>query len=106
MSTEIQIAKKQVKLKNWMEEAETCRSSELTVQHWCEINGMSVKMYNYYHLRKVREAMLQESSRPIGKSIRCNMNKIEISSGNLKISLLEGCDADTITAVLKVLKYA
>lgn len=106
MSTEIQIAKNQVKLRNWMEEADACRASGMTVQQWCEMNGISVKTY-YYHLRKVREAVLQENSIvPLGKSSSCSVDKIEISSGDLKISLPEGCAVETITAVLKVLKDA
>lgn len=70
------------------------------------MNDISVKTY-YYHLRKVREAVLQENSIvPLGKSSSCSVDKIEISSGDMKISFPEGCAADTITAVLKVLKDA
>ena len=59
MSTEIQLAKNQVKLQNWAAELQTYNSSGMTVQQWCAENGISVKTY-YYRLRKVREAMLSE----------------------------------------------
>ena len=60
MSTEIQLAKNQIKLQNWAAELQTYNSSGMTVQQWCAENGISVKTY-YYRLRKVREAMLSEN---------------------------------------------
>ena len=52
MSKEIMAVKQQVRLESWAAEVESRTSSGLTVQQWCNENGMSPKTY-YYHLCKV-----------------------------------------------------
>lgn len=79
----------QMTLQNWAQEIAYCQSSGMTVSGWCELHGKNVKTY-YYHLRRVREESLTESHIvPLNtKSISDN---IEISSGNVRITLPCGC---------------
>lgn len=102
MSTEIQIAKNQVKLQNWAAQIREYNSSGLKVKQCCAVNGISVKTY-YYRLRKVREAMLSENRvAPIGTQQLSD--KIEISAEDIRISLPFGCSAETLQTVLRTLK--
>ena len=102
MSTEIQLAKNQIKLQNWAAELQTYNSSGMTVQQWCAENGISVKTY-YYRLRKVREAMLSEN-RVVSIGTQQLSDKIEIATDDIRISLPAGCSAQTLQTVLRTLK--
>lgn len=104
MSTAIQTVKNQVRLKEWAQEAEACRSSGLTVQQWCEMNGMSVKTY-YYHLRRVREVMLSEN-KVVSLGTQGIGDKIEIATEDMRISLPTGCSEETLSIIIRVLKDA
>ena len=53
-TTSITTIKHEVRLQEWSAQIEAQQSSGLTVQKWCEENGLSTKTY-YYRLRKVRE---------------------------------------------------
>ena len=59
----------------------------------------------YYHLRKVREAMLFESSIvPLGT--QKISDSIEIKTEIMNISVSADCSTETLTVILKVLKNA
>ena len=104
MGTEIQTVKQQVRIKNWEAEVEACNASALSVQQWCRQNVISAKTY-YYHLRKVREAMLSENSIvPLGT--QKNSDSIEIKTDIMNISVPADCSTETLAVILKVLKNA
>lgn len=46
--------KEEVRLCDWAAQIEAQQASGMTVQRWCEENGIKPKTY-YYHLRKHRE---------------------------------------------------
>ena len=52
--------KNKVRINEWREMVNAYRSSGLTVQQWCDLNGMNIKTY-YYRLRKLREAICEET---------------------------------------------
>lgn len=104
MSTEIQAVKEEVRIRNWEAEVEACSASGLTVQQWCLENGISRKTY-YYHLRKVREAMLSENTIVPLASPRHSVN-IEIKTDNINISVPSDCSSEILSVILKVLKNA
>lgn len=104
MSTEIQAVKQEVRIRNWEAEVAACTSSGLTVQQWCRDNGISVKTY-YYHLRKVREAMLSENCIVPLAAPKKSAN-IEINTGDINISVPTDCPAEALVTILKVLKNA
>ena len=106
MSKEIMAVKKQVQLENWAAEVESCTASGLTVQQWCRENGISVKTY-YYHLRKVRESIIESepSIVPLSNKLMPS-EKIEISDGEINISLPSDMNIEALSAVIQVLKNA
>ena len=104
MGTEIQTVKNQVRIKNWEAEVKACNASGLSVQQLRRQNGISAKTY-YYHLRKVREAMLSENSIvPMGT--QKNPDSMEIKTDIMNISVPADCSAETRAVILKVLKNA
>ena len=106
MSKEIMTVKKQVRLENWAAEVESCTASGLTVQQWCNENGMSPKTY-YYHLRKVRESVIESAPAivPLNNKI-VSSEKIEISDGKINIALPADMNIEALSAVIRVLKNA
>ena len=38
--------KNKVRINEWSEMVKTCRNSGLTVQQWCDLNGINIKTYN------------------------------------------------------------
>ena len=106
MSKEIMAVKQQVRLENWAAEVESRTSSGLTVQQWCRENGMSPKTY-YYHLRKVRESILESELAIVPLNNRTvPSEKIEISDGEIKIALPANMNIEALSAVIRVLKNA
>lgn len=104
MSTEIQTVKREVRIRNWESEVAACNSSGLPVRRWCQENGISPKTY-YYHLRKVREAMLSENC-IVPLTAPKKSGNIEINTGDINISVPTDCPAEALVTILKVLKNA
>ena len=106
MSKEIMAVKQQVRLENWAAEVESCAASGLTVQQWCNENGMSPKTY-YYHLRKVRESIIESEPAivPLNNKV-ASSEKIEISDGEINIALPANMNIEALSAVIRVLKNA
>ena len=53
-TTTITAVKQEVQLLDWAAHIAAQQASGMTVQKWCEENGINLKTY-YYHLRKIRE---------------------------------------------------
>ena len=52
--------KNKVRISEWSDMVRACRDSGLTVQQWCNSNGINIKTY-YYRLRKVRESLCEDT---------------------------------------------
>ena len=59
-SKAISTVKQELRLQEWSAQIEAQQSSGLTVQKWCEENGLSTKTY-YYRLRRLREAAIKKT---------------------------------------------
>lgn len=106
MSKEIMAVKKQVRLENWAAEVESCALSGLSVQQWCNENGMSPKTY-YYHLRRVRESVIESAPAIVPLNNRTvPSEKIEISDGEINIALPADMNIESLSEVIRVLKNA
>lgn len=104
MSTEIMEVKEDVRVQRWATEVNACQESGLTVQEWCNENGIKPKNY-YYHLKRVRESLLGNSIIPISRNGRASSaDKIEIISEELKISMPVETPAESVAAIIQVLK--
>ena len=106
---EITRIKKEIKLAEWSEMVRRKNESGLTVSEWCRQNGVNQKTY-YYRLKRIRQAVCNELEKhdivPVEpfKDIRQESEKIEISVGDVKITLPENFNEETLRRLLGVLK--
>ena len=104
----IMAIKNKVHISEWSEMVRACRSSGLTVQQWCNSNGINIKTY-YYRLRKVREALCEDTHDivqiPINSVNAVSVtSSIKINAGNLNVELPDTIPAATLRSVIEVLK--
>lgn len=94
-------------LAEWAQRVEACRRSGQKVSEWCSKQGIPVSTY-YSWQRKVYQAVTAEtevcfteiSARPADN--RGTMASIE--SGELRIEIHAGADAETVRAIIQALK--
>lgn len=111
----LQLMKNEVYLKQWSSMVQECQSSGLTVNAWCEGQGIKPKTY-YYRLKKVREAVCQEIGRnphrgneepvfaEVTKFCERNGDAITIQMAGIEIRIQNGAEADVIETTLRALK--
>ena len=93
-------------LTEWAQRVEACRRSGQKVSEWCSEQGIPVSTY-YNWQRKVFRAVTTEpeicfteiSARPAGKNTAAS-----IESGELRIEIHAGADAETVWAIIQALK--
>ena len=100
--------KSKVRINEWSEMIKVCRGSGLTVQQWCDTNGINIKTY-YYRLRKVGEAICEETHDIVQIPLNtCNASfvtsSIKINAGNLNLELPETIPSATFVSVIDSLK--
>ena len=106
---EIAKMKKKVKLTQWAGMIRSRSESGLTVTDWCRQNGINLKTY-YYRLKRVRQAVCNEIEQheivpvePIAGT-EITAEKIELSVGDVKISLPDDFNESTLKRLLGVLR--
>ena len=106
---EITKIKNEVKLKQWVEMIQQRNESGLTVTDWCRQNGINLKTY-YYRLKRVRQKVCIEIDQhdivPVEPIVGTEITaeKIEISVGDVKISLPDDFNESTLSRLLGVLR--
>ena len=106
---EIAKIKNEVKLKQWAEMVQSRNESGLTVSEWCRQNGVNLKTY-YYRLKRVRQALCgkleQHDIVPVlpKEEPDPSAEKIEISVGDVKITLPDSFNPEALRRLLGVLK--
>jgi hypothetical protein len=107
--------KEQVQFEQWKKQIEERQTAGLSIAVWCEQQGISKTTY-YYRLRRVREHMchvagvLPESTNehhivPIRETVRIPAeSRIEIVSGDLRISFVGEPPSSTLKAVVEALR--
>ena len=93
-------------LTEWAQRVEACRKSGQKVSEWCSERGIPVSTY-YSWQRKVFQAVTTEpevcfteiSARPAGRGTAAS-----IESGELRIEIHTGADAETIRAIIQAVK--
>ena len=101
--------KKEVKLAQWAEMVRTRNESGLTVTDWCKENGINLKTY-YYRLKRMRQAVCNEIEQhdivPLvpNAGAETTAEKIELSVGDVKVSLPDNFNEDTLRRLLGVLR--
>ena len=106
---EIAKMKKKVKLAQWTEMVRSRSESGLTVTDWCKENGINFKTY-YYRLKRIRQAVHNEIEQhdivsvELTAGTETTAEKIELSIGDVKISLPDDFSEDTLRRLLGVLR--
>lgn len=98
-SKAISTVKQELRLQEWSAQIEAQQSSGLTVQKWCEENGLSTKTY-YYRLRKVREQCLDFAPTIVPVSVPHSNESVRIEKNGLQISLPGDISAETLIALV------
>ena len=106
MERELQKANHYNHLAEWVQRVGACRKSGQKISEWCSERGIPVSTY-YSWQRKVFQAVTAEpevcfteiSARPAGRGTAAS-----IESGGLRIEIHAGADAETIRAIIQVLK--
>ena len=112
-----------LRLQQWANQIEECEQSGLSVQQWCEENGLGYKNY-FYRKRRVREELLETmgSERALMKSSSCESRSevpvfVPLSAlpagntctaatvriGAYTAEISNGADTETIECVLRTL---
>ncbi len=106
---EIEKVKKEVKLAQWAEMVRSRNESGLTVTGWCKQNGINLKTY-YYRLKRMRQAVCSEiEQHDIVPAIqteesKCEDENIILIVGDVKISLPDNFNENTLSRLLGVLR--
>ena len=106
---EIAKMKKEAKLVQWAGMVRSRSKSGLSVTEWCKQNGINIKTY-YYRLKRVRQAVCSEMERhdivPVEtvSGTEITAEKIELSIGDVKISLPDDFNESTLKRLLGVLR--
>ena len=101
--------KKEAKPAQWAEMVRQRNESGLSVTEWCRQNGINIKTY-YYRLKRVRQAVCSEMERhdivlvETVSGTEITAEKIELSIGDVKISLPDDFNESTLKRLLGVLR--
>ena len=105
---EIAKVKKELRLAQWAEMVRRRNESGLTVTDWCKENGINLKTY-YYRLKRMQQMVCDEIEQHDIVPVELNadtetaVEKIELSVGDVKISLPDNFNEDTLRRLLEVL---
>ena len=91
-----------ISVRNWEEQIRACQESGQTVKEWCGENGIPVGTY-YSRLRRIREMVLTEERQAFPQTAK-RSEGIQITSGEISVSLPEGASPEQLAAVIGALK--
>lgn len=104
---------REVKLKQWTEVIQDCRSSGQSVRSWCIEHNIDEKRY-YYWLRKIREQACNSIEHPVSIDVnKCEFAQIQppvafhqvvptikLHIGGIIVEISDGMSQETISYVL------
>ena len=119
VTTAITEIKEQVQIEQWQKDIEDRQAAGLSIAAFCERHGISKSTY-YYRLRKVREHLCyvsgilpkkppelsnEQQIVPIRVAAKtATENRIEIVSGDLRISFTGETDPSALKAIIEALR--
>lgn len=95
------------KLAEWAQRVEACRKSGQKVSEWCSEQGIPVSTY-YSWQRKVYQRVTAEAAEVCFTEISARATgrgtAASIESGELRIEIHAGAEAETVRAIIQALK--
>ena len=91
-----------ISVRKWEEQIRACQESGQTVKEWCRDNGIPVGTY-YSRLRRIREMVLTEEQQAFPQTAK-RSEGIQITSGEISVSLPEGASPEQLAAIVRALK--
>lgn len=105
MEKSLQQLNRRDRIEVWSKRVSECRSSGMSVQQWCEENGINSKTY-YYWQRKLFELTVEQSN-PVFVEMPVqsdSMAAATIRSGELSVEIQQSADRELICAIVRALK--
>lgn len=105
MENSLQAYNSAQKIAYWTQRVKERRDSGMTVQRWCEENGVSSKTF-YYWQRKLysmageQEQQFAEITMPMAK----NTAVAAVQLGEIRMEVYQGADDATLSALLRAIK--
>jgi len=89
----------------WTQRIANCRSSGISVKHWCQANGVSEKTYYYWQRRIFRMAREQQTPEfaelrsipPVSPAVA------SLSISGVAVQVHAGADEQTLSALFRAL---
>ena len=107
MSKGLRVLKENNNLADWSCQVEKCRSSGLSLQSWCEQNGIAVSTF-HYRQQKVWNDLQQRNQFvevPLQTNEYCSENiAATVHIGEVRADIHNGADEATLTALIHALK--
>lgn len=108
MEKDLQLLGKNQRMEKWAQRISECRSSGLTVRHWCEQHEINEKTY-YYWQRRIWESMNESRSGRFvqvpAEPISADQNMaVRIRINGAEAEICAGTDAATIEAVCRAFR--
>ena len=94
--------KQELRMREWSEQIERQQSSGLSVEQWCDENGINPKTY-YYRLRKVREKCVAAQPSIVPITMPEQSGNIRIEKSGMSITLPCGVAPETLIELVREL---
>ena len=92
----------------WCARVAACRQSGLSVQQWCDANGVSSKTYYYWQRKLYDLAREQQSAEFVQVAVEqpgANYRPVAtLHTGSLSADIYSGADQETLRAIILALK--
>ncbi len=102
LTTAIKTVKEDIRLKEWSEQVAAQQASGISVQKWCDENGINLKTY-YYRLRKVRENCIESAPAIVPMPIQHQSSEIRIEKNDLQITLPTDTSSEILIDLIREL---
>ena len=110
MNSGLQAYNEQNKLAQWAQKVAQCRDSGLSVQQWCQEQGINVPSYYKWQRKVYAAAKAQQESRFVEVTpeppVAVSSIAVTVRIASAETDIHSGADAATIEAVLRVYRPA
>ena len=101
-TTAITTVKQDVQMQEWIAQVQEQKASGLTVQGWCDANGIKPTTF-YYHLQKVREMCLDSAPAIVPLAVPERRGDIRIERNGTLITLPSDISLELLMTLVREL---